>query len=472
LSKAASKKDSGSGGRAGWHFPGGLAVKANFLADGRRPVNLRCGSSVSFTKLMAKHPTIPLTALALGLMPLAALGNGLRLPSQDAFATARGEAFVATADNPSAIYYNPAGLTQLNGNNLRAGLYALYYDPTYQPPASANNAGNTYHVKNQYAFAPQLFISSRLLETPVSFGLGVYAPYGGAISWPSGTGFRTVGTQSSLTYIRVNPVVAVKLGDGFSFGAGLMVDYANIDLEQGLRPNSTFVNYFHFNGDGYSVGYNAGLLWQPVEKISVGATFRSQTSFTMNGNTSMAQFPTIPSTSLPASMDLTFPLTAVAGLSYRPTPRWNLEFDADYTDWSSFGKTSIKQQGVPPYPVRQNIPVKFGWQASWMYELGATRYFDNGWHASAGYIFNQTSVPNTYYSPLVADVDRHIFSLGAGRDGKLFDFDITYQVGYGPEHSVTGSSAPSTPGFSSSERANGVYAFFSQAVMVAVGVHF
>jgi len=32
------------------------------------------------------------------------MGTGFRLPDQDAFATARGEAFAATADNPSAIY--------------------------------------------------------------------------------------------------------------------------------------------------------------------------------------------------------------------------------------------------------------------------------------------------------------------------------------------------------------------------------
>ena len=46
--------------------------------------------------------------------------NGFRLPDQDAFATARGEAFAATADNASAIYYNPAGISQLEGFNFRA----------------------------------------------------------------------------------------------------------------------------------------------------------------------------------------------------------------------------------------------------------------------------------------------------------------------------------------------------------------
>jgi long-chain fatty acid transport protein len=427
---------------------------------------------------MTKHPTIPLAAAALSLAPLGALGNGLRLPSQDAFATARGEAFVATADNPSAIYYNPAGLTQLDGNNLRAGLYALYYDPTYQPSKGAANAGKTYEIKKQFAVAPQFFFSSKLKEMPVSFGLGVYAPYGGGISWPSGaepsgTGFRTVGTQSSLTYIRINPVLAVKLGDKFSIGAGVMVDYASMDLEQGLQQSTQPVNYFRFHGDGYSVGYNAGLLWHPIEKISVGTTFRSQTSFTMDGNTDMEKLRPIPATTLPARADFTFPLTAVAGLSYRPTPKWNLEFDADYTDWSSFGMVTINQGKKPPGGIQQDLPVNFGWKASWMYEFGVTRYFDNGWHMSAGYTFDQCSVPNTYYTPLVADMDRHFFSLGAGRTGKFFDFDITYQLGYGPDHLVTGSSPSSTPGnFASNYNANGTYAFFSQAVMVTVGLHF
>ena len=66
-----------------------------------------------------------LAAAAVGGLPLTLLANGLRLASQDGFASARGDAFVATADNPSAIYYNPAGITQLEGNNVRAGFMHL-----------------------------------------------------------------------------------------------------------------------------------------------------------------------------------------------------------------------------------------------------------------------------------------------------------------------------------------------------------
>ena len=93
-----------------------------------------------------------------------------------------------------------------------------------------------------------------------------------------------------------------------------------------------------------------------------------------------------------------------------------------------------------------DIPVTLDWQASWMYEFGVTRYFDNGWHVSAGFVFNENSVPNTYYTPLAADMDRYFFSVGTGYKGKHFNFDIAYQFGYGPTHTVTGSQPSSTPG--------------------------
>ena len=139
-----------------------------------------------------------------------ASANGFGLADQDAFATARGEAFVATADNPSAIYYNPAGITQLEGNNLRGGIYGIYLDPSYSPPSSAPNSGNTYHSSDNLAAVPQLFYTHTLKNLPLSFGLGVYAPYGGNMSWPQDTGFRSVAISGSLKYFTINPVVAIQ----------------------------------------------------------------------------------------------------------------------------------------------------------------------------------------------------------------------------------------------------------------------
>ncbi len=400
--------------------------------------------------------------------------NGFGLASQDAFATARGEAFVATADNPSAIYYNPAGITQLPGGNIRGGVYGIYLDPSYNPPSGRYDSGNTYHSSDHLAAAPQLFSTYTPEDWPVSFGLGVYAPFGGSMDWPYGASFNTVATQGKLKYLTANPVVAVKLAPSLSLAGGVMVNYVNMDLEQVISYPTRNPNFFRFSGYGWSVGYNLGLRWQPIDQISIGATFRSSAPVNLSGHTEFQYPPTTPYTSLPAQADFTFPLTAVVGVSYRPTPKWNLEFDANYTDWSSFGSTMINQQGST-FGFPQNIPVNLDWQASWMYEFGVTRYFDNGWHISAGYVYNETSVPDAYYTPLAADLDRHFVSVGAGYKGKRFDCDIAYQFGYGPAHTVTGSTPPivfSNFGNPITSPADGTYHFISHAVLVTVGMHF
>jgi len=293
------------------------------------------------------------------------------------------------------------------------------------------------------------------------------------MDWPQNTGFRTVATDGSLKYFRVNPVIAFKLPYHLSIGGGVMVDYGKIDLESGLRPLPQPPNFYRFKGDGWSVGYNLGVLWRPIDQISIGATFRSETQFAMDGETEFEQYASgILYTTLPAHADFTFPLTGVFGISYRPTPKWNLEFDADYTGWSSFGTTTIYQQGTPPPGGAQNPVLTFDWQPSWLYEFGVTRYFDNGWHVSAGYVFNETSIPDAYYTPLAADLDRHFFSVGTGYKGKRFDCDIAYQFGYGPAHTVSGSTPSSISGVIAGQTADGKYDFISHAVMVTVGMQF
>lgn len=419
-----------------------------------------------------------LLPILVGSSQFIVFATGFRLPDQDAFATARGEAFVATADNPSAIYYNPAGITQLEGNNFRAGAYGIYLHPSYTAPSGAPNSGRTYDNEATLHAVPQLFYTFRSEGSPFGFGLGVYSPYGLSTKWPQDTGFRTVATEGSLTYITVNPVIAVQLFPTLSIAGGLTVNYANIDLQQGLVWPTQPYDGFGFKGEGWGVGYNLGLLWKPHEKVSIGISFRSKTTINLSGHTHAHNNVGLPSPPAPfpiptftyssaANADFSFPLNAIFGISYRPTPQWNLEFNADYADWSTVGTVTIHQASSLPPLLPQNIPMVLDWQSSWYYEFGGTRYLKNGWHVSAGYIFNENSVPDAHYSPLVADMDRHFFSIGTGRNGERFDFAVAYQFGYGPTRTVSGSALSAA-----GQSADGKYDFISHAFLVTVGWHF
>jgi long-chain fatty acid transport protein len=405
------------------------------------------------------------------LSVVSTLGAGFDLPDQDAFVIGRGMAFVATADNPSAIYFNPAGLTQLQGNNLRLGVYAIDLEAQYTSPT-----GHTADNQDRLHAIPQFYYAYTPESMPLSFGLGVFAPFGLSQKWPQNTGFRTVGTEGCLNYYTINPVVALKVAPTVSLAAGLTANYANLDLQQGLFwPNQPYDN-FEFEGSGWAVGYNLGVLWQPIEQLSFGATFRSATTLGLQGHTAfynttafppgIGAVPAFPEQRVDAQTTDPIPLKTIVGVSYRPTPKWNLEFDADYTDWRAQDTMTIHQAaGVPPLP--QNIPVPLHWESSWYYEFGATRYFENGLHLSAGYIFNQNSVPDAHYNPLVTDLDRHFFSVGAGYRGKQFDVDVAYQFGYGPTRTVRGSAVSAA-----GQSADGDYDFMSHAIAVSVGYRF
>jgi long-chain fatty acid transport protein len=402
-----------------------------------------------------------------------ARATGFDLPDQDAFAVARGMAFVATADNPSAIYYNPAGLTQLEGHNVRLGVYGISLEPSYESPS-----GEDYENRDKLHAIPQFYYAYSMDQLPLSFGLGVYSPFGLSVEWPQDTGFRTVGTQGALQYFTINPVVAVEILPNLSLGAGLTVNHAEIDLRQGLLWPTQANDRFRFEGDGWDLGFNLGLLWKAHEKVRIGASFRSATTIDFEGHTEVRNEVAIPSPPAPfpvpafnqrteASADFPFPMKAIFGISYRPTLDWNFEFNADYNGWDRVNTVTIRQAtGLPPL-IPQEIPLVLNWESSWYYEIGATRYLGDHWWVSAGYIFNENSLPDSTYSPLVADQDRHFFSVGAGYKGARYTFDVAYQFGYGPDRTVPGS-APSAAG----QTADGRYGFISHAVAMSAGVHF
>ncbi len=399
--------------------------------------------------------------------------TGFRLPDQDAFATARGEAFVATADNASAIYYNPAGIGLLTGQNLRGGVYGLYYNPQYTSPST----GKHFEGREDLFAIPQVFYSYSFDSMPIALGLGVYSPYGLSARWDQDTGFRTVATQGSINYYTINPTIAWQVFTNFSLGAGLRVNYSQVDLRQGLVWPTQPFDEFKFKGDDWAIGYDLGLIWKIHEKVSIGLAFKSTTSFDLQGHTEfynnvpfppgIGVVPAFPEQRVNAHTDFEFPMNAVFGLSYRPTTNWNFEFNADYTDWSVLGTLTVQQANAFAPLIAQNIPLVMNWKPSWYYEFGATRYLGNGWSLSAGYIFNENSVPDATYNPLVADLDRHFFSLGAGYKYKTLNFDAAYQFGYGPTRTVSGST-PSVIG----QSADGDYKFFSHALFLTVGWNF
>lgn len=388
------------------------------------------------------------------MVPSFVHGLGIRIADQDPSATARGNAFVATADTPGAVYYNPAGITQLPGHNFQAGGYGIYLESRYTAPN-----GNAATTQNDFEGLPQLYYTFKPRNIPLGFGLGFYSPYGLGMDWPDDTGFRTVATEGRVTYLTINPVVAWQICPALSVAAGPTFNDGEVDLRRGLfLPGDEF----KFEGDDTDVGFNLGLWWQPHRQHVFGVSYRSATTMDFSGQTSVRSFlPMILSGSEPASARMPFPQHIIVGWSFRPTPRWNLEFNLDWTDWDRLDDVTLQKASGP-------VAMPFQWRSSFFYEWGLTRDFKNGFHASAGYIFSENSVPDSVFTPLVPDSDRHIFSVGGGWKADHWRWDLAYQYAFGPSREISESSITS----SFDKSANGRYQFSSHACTLSIGYQF
>jgi len=371
---------------------------------------------------------------------------GTATPDQDAFATARGNAFVATADDPAAIFYNPAGISQLDGANISLGAYGIVYGSSYKGQFGSIDS------KTELAVLPQVFSTWSLPKYNLTFGLGTYSPYGLRVEWPDNSPLSFAGQTGEIDYYTLNPVVAYQILPTLSIAAGPTLNYseADIKLNEGFLGNP-FVD--HFRGRDTDAGFNAGILWHPWEQHSFGVTYRSATDMNYTGHATALVPPF--TASIPSTANFHYPQSVAAGYSYRPTTNWNFETDATWSDWNC-----LQVVTVDPQPES----LALDWHPSWMFDFGATRYLGDGWRVSGGYMYSMNSVPNNTFNPLVPDSDRHIFSVGVGKKYDHFSWDVAYQLGWGPSRNVNNDNYFSV--------AEGSYEFLSHAITINFGYHF
>ncbi|MHB8942098.1 MAG: OmpP1/FadL family transporter, partial [Desulfobacteria bacterium] len=153
---------------------------------------------------------------------------GFRLPEAGAKAMGMGFAFTAQADDPSAIYFNPAGLTQLKGQNVMVGL--TYVRENGGEFTGTTPVDNTTAIKNETQkslnfFIPNMYYTKTNASTGFAYGVGIFAPFGLGQEYndKDTSIFRNQVTKIDLMTVVVNPTIAFKVNEFLSVGAG--VDY-------------------------------------------------------------------------------------------------------------------------------------------------------------------------------------------------------------------------------------------------------
>jgi long-chain fatty acid transport protein len=358
-----------------------------------------------------KKPILTLTSLA--ALAGGAWGAGYYLPNQDAAATAKGNAFVATADTAAAVHYNAAGLTQLEGIETQMGIYTIQLGTEAKIPGRGR-----YRNKAEWQTVPSLFAGGPLNDR-FAWGVGLYSPFGMGNEWGFGTPFQTVVAETYLLQSTFTGALAYQINNCLSVGGSVSLNYEDLETVQALAPIPK-VNFLRFKGDGFSVAAALSMLWQPGDRHSFGLSWSTETSTTLDGRIDS----TVGAMNGKGKFDFMTPMRAAVGYSYRPSPGWNIEANVEWLDWDSLNTLSLRG------PTVGTIPAVFNWQGTFIYEIGASYVTEDGWVFAAGYDYNENAQPDATYSPGVADADIQYFNVGMGRQMENWSWFLGYQFGY------------------------------------------
>jgi long-chain fatty acid transport protein len=352
---------------------------------------------------------------------LPAYGNGFYIPVQDPFATARGNAWVASVDGPAAVYYNPAGLVQADEASLQVGVYSVYLG------LEATTAGTTVKSDASWELIPQLYGVLPLNDRWVT-GFGINTPFGLSTDWPNTGPFRAVTTLTELEYVTGWAVVGYRVSDSFSLGGGVGLHHADARLRQGVVPAPA---QFQFEGSDQGLSWMLSALWKPHEQHSLGLVYRSHTDFDLDGDVSVTGLPVVP-----GSLDFMTPATAAIGYAFEPSDEWAFEVNIEWVDWERLDSLRLSPAAIYP---GQSLP--FHWDSNFIYSAGVTRRFGDGWSVNAGYNYIENSQPDLTFNPAIADADRHWLNVGVGRDYGDISWFLAYQYAFS-NRQVTGAAVP------------------------------
>lgn len=275
----------------------------------------------------------------MGVLSSQVLASGYHFGSQSISSQGTAHANGAEANDPTTIFYNPAGLVRLDGTQVSAGVTLVIPNSSYSDQGSVTYAqrptggGNGGTFAPSVVAAPSFYLASQVNEK-VNVGLGVFVPFGAKLDYGSSWAGRYALNKIELETININPSLALKLNERHSLGLGISAQYMKASLKKSVDVKTGALGLFQMAKDaaqkgdtrllgylgqqyGYSIpqmtspqlqaqmlqrinslgdgsaqvnandwglGFNVGYLYQPNDATRLGIAYRASISQKLNGD--------------------------------------------------------------------------------------------------------------------------------------------------------------------------------------------
>lgn len=382
------------------------------------------------------------------------LASGYLIYEQGAKASAQAGAFTARADDASAIFYNPAGITALEDWQVVFGSSVIFLGETqFRSPT----LGDDEMVRNQ-AYPTHLYLTNQASER-ISWGIGAYTPFGLETEWDDQSPLRFSSQHAEVQTIYLTGVLGVRITDSFSLAVGLtyvtgevrafsrfadLSDFALITLPSTAGQAA----YTNLRGEDTDYTYTFGLQYRNPDGVHLGLSYRGRAQLDLDGEVEYGGVPDVailtePGTRLPSkfvdgpgSSVLPLPAGAAFGVGW-VGEAWSFEFDVVWTEWSSFGElplhfenqSTVNVPGLGAVPVVADQVIPENWHNTMSWRVGVNYAFNDRHEIRWGLYADQNPIPDQSVRPSLPDADRRSAQVGYGytTPGGLFGVDAYYQ---------------------------------------------
>ena len=334
----------------------------------------------------------------------------------------------AVAEDASTIFFNPAGMTYVEGTQAVGTLHLIKpnveFNDNGSRPSPPRPLGGDGGDAGDLAFVPNFYYKMDLSDT-VKVGIGINAPFGLKTEYDKDFVGRFQAVKSELKTININPAIAFKLNEQLSLGLGISAMWAQAELTSAINIG-TAESDVKIKGDDWGFGFNLGAIFQATTDTRIGVAYRSKVEQHLDGDSKspFTSLNAIPNRTLNTNVtaDIALPETFSASAFSRLNSQWDLLGDVTWTRWSQFQELRVvRNNGTTLKATPEN------WSNTVRYSIGANYHYSDTLKLRAGLAYDEESISDEFRTARIPGNDRKWLALGAGWQATP---STTLDVGY------------------------------------------
>ena len=285
-----------------------------------------------------------------------ALAGGYFFPDSGVVAVGRGGAFVASADDTFAQYYNPGALARLDRWTIDLGVSGVRQDLEFTRQLDDGSFADPVSNQDGFFTVPQIGVGGPLIEDKLHLAVGLYTGYAPSFGYDPDGPQRYTLNDSLVWQAYAGPTLTYSPIPQLSVGVGLQWQFLRVEQELTASLNGTDdpnndvgVRVEQF--DPFAPSANFGVLVRPVDELSVGLTVQLPSSFNASGTmTADLSDTTIADLLVETRLEdddvrlaLDMPLILKAGVAVHPVPESAIEVAVVWENWGSFEELTLSE---------------------------------------------------------------------------------------------------------------------------------